>query len=392
MVTLREILRLQVLRGARVVAGRKGLSVPVRWCHSSDVLDIARLLSGGELLLTTGLSLDVPPEQQVAYVRTLRERGVAGLMLELERKFHTVPQALAEAADRAGLPLITLPFDTPFVKVTEAVHALVLAEKSAGGATGAELRAGQRLVADLLTGRAVEAADLKRRLEEAGRACPGQPWLAVLVADQQVDPEALQAAAAAELGPESWLVGKGSGETRLVAFASDRSALASNLWTLALRLAPAVAGVGRCYADPRGAPDSLAEARQTMRLRRLRPALAPLFAETGIYQLIPGRGSEEMHGFVTEWLGPLLQYDRVHKSDLCETLRQLLDDRLAVARAAGNLHLTRQGLYHRQQRITEVLGRNLDDPEVRVALAVALRFWDVVASEQPESGLRPERR
>src|SRR5207302_2423379 len=41
-----------------VLAGDRGLDTPLRWVHISELLDPTPWLSGGELLLTTGMSLD----------------------------------------------------------------------------------------------------------------------------------------------------------------------------------------------------------------------------------------------------------------------------------------------------------------------------------------------
>ena len=54
----------------------------LRWIHSSEVLDIAPLLDGGELLLTGGEALPATEERQVTYIRELAERGVAALAIE----------------------------------------------------------------------------------------------------------------------------------------------------------------------------------------------------------------------------------------------------------------------------------------------------------------------
>ena len=57
--TVREVIGLESVRhGApRVVAGEDGLDRPVRWVHIAEVPDIATLLRGGELVLTTGIGL-----------------------------------------------------------------------------------------------------------------------------------------------------------------------------------------------------------------------------------------------------------------------------------------------------------------------------------------------
>src|SRR5690606_29201365 len=53
--TVRDILHLPVLADAmtEVLAGGERLDTPVRWVHVNETLDAAKLLNGGELLLTT---------------------------------------------------------------------------------------------------------------------------------------------------------------------------------------------------------------------------------------------------------------------------------------------------------------------------------------------------
>jgi deoxyribonuclease-4 len=80
---VREVLGLEPCRhgGPRVVAGERGLDRAVRWVHSSEVPDIATLLRGGELVLTTGIGLPEDNEALRAFVATLAEVGAAGLIV-----------------------------------------------------------------------------------------------------------------------------------------------------------------------------------------------------------------------------------------------------------------------------------------------------------------------
>lgn len=384
MVTISEILRLPILRGARVVAGRRGLQARVRWCHVSEVTDIARLLSGGEVLLTTGMALDSVPEQQAAYIESLYQRGVAGLMLELERKFPAAPPAMVEAANRVDFPLITLAFDTPFVRVTEAVHKLILSVDTRAAVARLEL-CERELLADLDEGRLVDEGELRQRLKALERRLPDHAWLAVAVAEPEGALEVLRTAAAAEIGAENWVAAAQSGEVRLLAFATDRRKLSASLQGFAGHLATAAVGASRCVSKAAALAACFGEARQTMRLRRQSHGISPLFAETGVYQLAVGRSSEELQQYVDEHLLSLIQYDRARGTNLCQTLRVVLDDRLSIAEAAQRLHLTRQGLYHRLERMAAILGCSLDDSECRLALGVALRFHDVITVSRPSS-------
>jgi len=99
----------------------------VRWVHSSDIYDIARLLRGGELLLTTGLGLErSTPEERRAYIRALADKEIAGLALELSDSFSDVPPDMVEEARRLDLPFLALRVVYPFVEVTEQVNSAIL--------------------------------------------------------------------------------------------------------------------------------------------------------------------------------------------------------------------------------------------------------------------------
>lgn len=126
--TLSEILQLPCVRAGRpeVICGEDRLTRPIRWVHVSELTDIASLLRGGELVLTTGIALPNDSRSLDRYVRDLDEAGVHGLVVELGRKYASVPTALANAARRYQLPVVALAREIAFVEVTEAVHTLIV--------------------------------------------------------------------------------------------------------------------------------------------------------------------------------------------------------------------------------------------------------------------------
>ncbi|QFQ96271.1 PucR family transcriptional regulator [Streptomyces phaeolivaceus] len=123
-ITVRRALELPGLRGGlpEILAGADRLHRTVRWVHTGEVPNIASLLKGGELLLTTGYGLGTRPADQRAFVRTLAERGIAALVVELGPRFSRLPSALVETARSAGLPLVQLHREVAFVTVTEEIH------------------------------------------------------------------------------------------------------------------------------------------------------------------------------------------------------------------------------------------------------------------------------
>ncbi|MFE5631475.1 PucR family transcriptional regulator [Streptomyces sp. NPDC056543] len=123
-ITVQRALELPGLRSGlpEVIAGADRLNRTVRWVHAGEVPNIASLLKGGELLLTTGLGLGTRPAEQRAFVRRLADRGIAALVVELGPRFSRLPATIVETARSAGLPLVQLHREVPFVAVTEEIH------------------------------------------------------------------------------------------------------------------------------------------------------------------------------------------------------------------------------------------------------------------------------
>ncbi|WP_406043069.1 PucR family transcriptional regulator [Micromonospora sp. NBC_00898] len=168
--TVREVLALDPVRhGApRLVAGEAGLDQPVRWVHVTEVPDIATLLTGRELVLTTGIGLPADDAGLRAFIGDLADVGVSGLVVELGRRYVSgVPRVMAAAAERRGLPLVELRRATPFVRITEAVHALIV------DAQLTELRATEE-IHQRFTELSVEGADATEVVRQAAElaGCP----------------------------------------------------------------------------------------------------------------------------------------------------------------------------------------------------------------------------
>ncbi|MET0133527.1 MAG: PucR family transcriptional regulator ligand-binding domain-containing protein [Kibdelosporangium sp.] len=163
--TVSEALALSVVKEGhpRVVAGHRSLDNRVRWVHAAEVADLAHLLRGGELVLTTGIALPDEPAALTKYVDELADVGVAGIVVELLLHWSDrLPQAFVVAAERRGIPLVTLSEETRFVAVTEAVVGLIM------DAQVAELRAAEQ-VHEVFTALTVAGAEPAEVLREVAR-------------------------------------------------------------------------------------------------------------------------------------------------------------------------------------------------------------------------------
>ena len=113
-----------------VLAGAGSLKNPIRWVHSGEWLEMASVLRGGELLLTTGMGFPDSPVAQRKFIASLAERSIAGLVIELHTSIDQVPKSVVEEAEARHLPLIVLHREVPFVEVTEALHREIVGQQA----------------------------------------------------------------------------------------------------------------------------------------------------------------------------------------------------------------------------------------------------------------------
>jgi len=141
------------------------------------------------------------------------------------------------------------------------------------------------------------------------------------------------------------------------------------------------AGIGRVYDDPAHLRRSYVEAREAVRIGLTTTGTGTTmpFDRLGVYRLLFRlRESAELGEFCDELLGPLERYDRARGADLVYTLERYLACNCNVARATEELHLHRNGLLYRLQRIVEITGADFNDARQRLSyyLAVLARALD----------------
>lgn len=127
MLTVRELLNgLDV----RLLCGEAAVDLPVRWVHISELEDPTPWLSGGELLLSTGMLLQTE-EAQRAFITRLADHRLSGLGFGTGFTHAEVPAALLEAAAERDFPVFEVSYELPFIAVTEAAFTKLVNEQYA---------------------------------------------------------------------------------------------------------------------------------------------------------------------------------------------------------------------------------------------------------------------
>lgn len=115
--TVRELVEESDLQ-LECVGGHKGLDLAIEAVYIGDLDDPTPWMVQGSLLLTTGPKLEAQPEAGVELVRLLKAGGMVGVGVAITPHVSEIPAAMIVAADAAGLPLLRVPPETPFRRVT----------------------------------------------------------------------------------------------------------------------------------------------------------------------------------------------------------------------------------------------------------------------------------
>ncbi|MEV5481464.1 MULTISPECIES: PucR family transcriptional regulator [Streptomyces] len=244
-----------------------------------------------------------------------------------------------------------------------------------------ELRLRRELVDDLITG--TDDASAYARAAAVGHDLHGPHYLAAVQwAGRPADDTFVQAVgrSAAGLRMRS-LLARRSGMAVLVLQGRPRAKALHEAVGRELGSPTGSIGVGGRCDTPSEIPRSFQEALRALEVRQCSqsPHGATTFDELGLYRILgSGGGYREVEQFVREWLGPLLDYDAAHHSDLVRTLAQYFECGGNYDATAAALAIHRSTLRYRLQRIREVSGSDLGDVDSRLNLHVATRVWKVL--------------
>lgn len=105
---------------------------PLSGVHISELEDPTPYLSGGELLLTTGMVFARASADPVRYAQRLKDKGIKVLGIGLGPSLTAIPDALAAASSTIGVELVVVPDKVPFQNVSRAFWSLALHTSQAG--------------------------------------------------------------------------------------------------------------------------------------------------------------------------------------------------------------------------------------------------------------------
>ncbi|WP_299533236.1 PucR family transcriptional regulator [uncultured Streptomyces sp.] len=266
--------------------------------------------------------------------------------------------------------------------VHSAVALLTLTTARSRSLQGAEQRLGAAVLRMLLSGQPDHARAVAGDLYGGLLDAPFRLLIAEAAAPSGTDPfaETLEAAAA-RCGEPLLTVPEGD---RLVVLAADGGAVAAacHAYAAAQDVRPArdpggedgqtVVGLS-APAGPVTVSLAYKQAEQALTVARRRGRALVEHEEVAAGSVLPLLADDAVRAFADGLLRALREHDKKGRGDLVESLRAWLSRHGQWDAAAADLGVHRHTLRYRMRRVEEILGRSLDDPDVRMELWLALK-------------------
>lgn len=139
-------------------------------------------------------------------------------------------------------------------------------------------------------------------------------------------------------------------------------------------------GVGRIYSDLENVNKSFLDALRAVRIgKTITNKEIVTFDELGIFKILSQDFlNDELEDFYNTTLKPLVDYDKKKSTELVKTLEIYFKNTGNLTRISEQLFAHYNTVLYRVNRINEITGMNLDDPNHRLNLEIALKIKDLL--------------
>jgi purine catabolism regulator len=141
-----------------------------------------------------------------------------------------------------------------------------------------------------------------------------------------------------------------------------------------------IIGLGRPAVSPGAWIQSQQQARESWRMGKAwKGPPVTYFGDLGLYQLLTALGDNgEARRFFRKTLGLLITHDEEHNGELVETLEGFFACHGNLSQTASRLHIHRNTLSYRLERIAAITRLDLNDPDARFSLQLALKLRPIM--------------
>lgn len=406
--TVQDVLELEGLEPMSLRAGQPQIHKSVRWYYVAENEGIAEWIMGGELVFVTGINHPRDEHNLLRLLNEGHEKGIAGMVILTGEAFiKAIPPSVIALANTLGIPLIEQPYSLKMVLVTQIVGTALVQRAST-------LRSQRDILIQMLTGE-YPSLDIARQRAQNLQLALNTPHRIVAMRlghiqalfdtlSPELAEEQLQMASLHVrdyLGQCLTLRGENMplielGELFILLLRNDTESLQQQKEWLQHIQHVAVAGFpplilrGGVSSPVRSLvqlSQGLMEARRALDIAEAMQPDSGLcdYAELGVLKLLSAvRDPALVTQFMKDTLGKLHEPYRKYPFLLIETLEAVFQENGNLIKAAERLHIHRNTLHQRVQRIEQQTEQSLSDPQFRLNASVALLIWRMSDAQQKQ--------
>ena len=399
--SFRDVLQMECLDRARIVAGQKGVDNEVRWVTVGEEPDLPDWVFGGELICSTLFAVEA--DRLGGYVKDLSDGGVAGMLIKPERFLGEIPQSILEVADRESFPVAEVPTNVLWSRVLESFYRHLLVEQTERirVETEMQLRGGffDEILSDGLSGKEIEHRAELLGCDLSGGAAVfffSVPDLDELARKRKLGELQLQhlksllyetvRGAVQEAHTNYICIPRSDSVLVLVGSPlEERTALARHVLLRCgerIKNLPVHAGLGEPRESPEQVIESYREAESALQVGQRLAGTSGLedrvhvFSALGVPRLLFALSQERpeiLRAFKDDVIGPIIAYDAGRGTELLKTLKAYIECDGNVSEVAELIHVHKHTVRYRLRRITELTGLDVTKFEDAAQIYLAVR-------------------
>ena len=408
--TVADILKRKHFENAQLIAGEKGIGRFVKWVHVVEVTSIRNLLNGNELILSTGVAWKENPDLFVSMVKEFLENQASGLCIEMGTYMTEIPPEVIEIANEYHFPIIVFSREVPFVQITQDIHTFIIKQQYQkislldiyveekkrveelewlyGWLEGEHSpeSISEYFVQNGIKTKTNEAVVLITKLIHHKEKITLDVTYLKLLFRSVLEQHGFRIFSVEKRNEITFILvnnrAKKNGKERI------KTSIESIFESEFIRKqcsAKIMIAAGSFVGNLHDVHKSYRSAKETQRIQQKMSNKADyyFYEDLHLYRLISKMSKHiNLQEMAAEYLQPVIDYDQKYNGKLLETLKVYLECNGSKQEAASRLFIVRQTLYHRLQKLENILGDDFMEHEKRVAIEFMLLVEDYLASSQ----------
>lgn len=380
MIYVKDLLKLESFHKFNLICGQNGLNRQVSWPNIAQTPSIKEWLVGGDVILMTGIGLNITENLLSSIIRQASDGRAACLIILINKKhIPMIPEGTKECADSLEIPIFAAPWKTKLSNLIRDISEIVFNDQH-----NEQLM--NEFLEELLVGKADLNSDENKSRLEKYRLYDSQ-----MVAVMSFSGNSCKKAGTDGLFQNSRICGaahimleKQFGichyliKSQKIVFiftagSSDSTVVLEQFRIIKESLEKKFSGVefhigvgGRCCC-PKEIETSYRQAQKALAFSEKEGIVC--FEKMGICQLLfEIKDQSIINSYVEKNIGALTSYDHIHNQNLLRTLKVYLSENGNLIHTAEKLYIHRNTLLRRVEKIEGILGTDLKNAEVRNTL------------------------